>query len=167
MLSTTRLVCSALVMVWCSVQAPSLFGQDPIVPVLPRQDPILPHGDPLLQSSQEERTQQEDTRRDRRLKQPEPSSGDSSGLAPQDTGISDPSVNPGQAAGMKTVHGRIIESQTDRHVLHQRNGSDMTLVVDAETTGDTDLRPGDIVTGIITPQGRVVAIHKNSSPEER
>jgi hypothetical protein len=69
-------------------------------------------------------------------------------------------VNPGQAADMKTVQGRIVESKSDRLVLHQPNGTDRTVHLDAETKGDTNLKPGDVVTGIVTPQGRAVMIQK-------
>ena len=149
------------------------------------QEPILPHGDPRLQSSDEERARRDEIR-DQRLKQqgqgsnyriegerqgsPEhmpPSSGDPSGPARQDTGISDPSVNPGQATGMKTIQGRVVESKADRLVVHQLNGKDTTFLIDGETRGDTDLHPGDVVTGVITPQGRAVAIQREQSSSKK
>jgi hypothetical protein len=152
-------------------------------PALPAwsQEPILPHGDPRKQSSEEENTRREDIR-DQRLKQqgqgqnyriegePHPgnagSSGEATGSARQDTGISDPSVNPGQAAGMKTIHGRILDSKSDRLIVHQLNGAETTLLVDGETKGDTDLYPGDVVTGLVTPQGRAVTIQKEMPSSE-
>jgi hypothetical protein len=162
----TRLACYVLV---CSAAQ--------TLPLL-AQEPILPHGDPRKQSSEEEKAKREDIR-DQRLKQqgqgsnyrvegePQPSanagSSESTSSTRQDTDISDPSVNPGQAAGMKTVQGRVVDSTSDRLVLHQPNGADTTLLVDGETKGDTDLHPGDLVTGLVTPQGRAVTIQKQPS----
>ncbi|HEX2055875.1 MAG TPA: hypothetical protein VHF07_05240 [Nitrospiraceae bacterium] len=155
----------------CSLSIPA-FGQEP----------ILPHGDPRLQSSEEEKARREEIR-DQRLKQqgqgshyriegePQPpggktgtSSDEPRATGRQDTGISDPTVNPGQAAGMETIQGRVIESNRDRHVIRQRNGIETTLMVDAETRGDTDLHPGDVITGTVTSQGRAVAVQKKSDP---
>lgn len=147
------------------------------------QDAILPQGDPRLRSTEEERARQEDIR-DSRLKQQgqgsnyhiegerqplsgqgDTASGDPNGLARQDTGLADPTVNPGQASGMQRVQGRIVQSEAGRHVVRQLSGGDATLVVDARTAGDTDLQPGDIITGFITPQGRAVAIKKEPRSE--
>jgi hypothetical protein len=170
MISTTRLVCSAVLC--CAVQSLPVFAQEP----------ILPHGDPRKQSSEEEKARRGDIR-DQRLKQqgqgsnyriegePQPSANagspdESNEPSRQDTGISDPSVNPGQAAGMKTVHGRIVDSKSDRLIVHQLNGGDTTLLVDGETRGDTDLHPGDVVTGLVTPQGRAVTIQKEGSSSQ-
>jgi len=148
------------------------------VPAL-SQDAILPQGDPRLRGTQ---TQQEDIR-DKRLKQQgqgpnyrvegerqrpagkaDSSTGGSNNVARQDTGIADPSVNPGQSVGMQTVQGRIITSNGDTHIVRQLTGMDTTLVVDGRTAGDTDLHPGDVITGTITSQGRAVAIHKEARP---
>jgi hypothetical protein len=147
------------------------------------QEAILPKGDPRLQQSAEERAKREDIR-DSRLKQqgqgpnyrvegePHPSPGlggapdqNPNGLARQDTGLADPSVNPGQAAGMQRVQGRIIQSEADTHVVRQLSGPDTKLVVDARTKGDTDLHPGDVVTGFVTAQGRAVMVHKERRPQ--
>jgi hypothetical protein len=156
----------------CSLAIPA-FGQEP----------ILPHGDPRLKSSEEEKARREEIR-DQRLKQqgqgshyriegePQPSGGKTGSTSDepkasgrQDTGISDPTVNPGQAAGMETIHGRVIESNKGRHVIRQRNGIETTLTVDAETRGDTDLHPGDVITGTVTSQGRAVAVQKKSDSD--
>lgn len=101
------------------------------------QEAVLPQGDPRLRAAE-----------------------DPDGLTRQDTGLADPSVNPGQASGMQSVQGRIIKSDGNTHIVRQLSCPDTTLTVDARTAGDTKLHPGDIVTGLITPQGRAVAIHK-------
>lgn len=142
------------------------------------QEAILPHGDPRLRADAQENQRREEIR-DKRLKQqgqgpnyrvegePKPSPGprepvsrESHGLARQDTGIEDPSVNPGQSSGMRSVRGRIIKSEADTYTIRQPSGDDTTMVVDARTAGDRDLHPGDVITGIITPQGRAVTVEK-------
>ena len=64
---------------------------------------------------------------------------------------------------MKTVHGRILDSKSDRLIVHQLNGAEATLFVDGETKGDINLQPGDVITGTVTPQGRAVTIQKEAS----
>lgn len=149
------------------------------------QEAILPHGDPRLRGTESDKAAREQLR-DSRLKQqgqgshyriegePQPSAGprdpttDQDNLARQDTGMADPSVNPGQAAGMQRVQGRVIQSEADTHVVRQLNGPDATLVVDARTAGDKDLHPGDVITGFVTAQGRAVVIKKEQpEPTER
>jgi len=168
-----RMSIPASAWLWCAVS---------VVPVS-AQEAILPHGDPRLQESETERASREEMR-DSRFKQqgqgsnyrvegePQPSAGpgetagdDPNGLARQDTGLADPSVNPGQASGMQRVQGRIIQSEADTHVVRQLNGPDTRLVVDARTAGDKELQPGDVITGFVTAQGRAVVIKKEQRPE--
>jgi hypothetical protein len=141
------------------------------------QDAILPHGDPRARDTEAEAARREQIR-DERLKQQgqgpnyriegelQGNKEDSLGAhdappAPQDTGLSDPSVNPGQAAGMKEVRGRIVKSEENVHTVRMPNGKEATLQVDAATTGDKDLRPGDHISGTVSPQGRAIVIHKD------
>ncbi|HEY5931918.1 MAG TPA: hypothetical protein VIT63_03330 [Nitrospira sp.] len=91
---------------------------------------------------------------------------DAPGMGRQDTGIADPSVNPGQAAGTKNIQGRIVQSDEKTHTVRQGNGEETVLIVDDYTRGDTDLRPGDFITGKLTRQGRAVIV-KKESPSER
>jgi hypothetical protein len=137
----------------------------PVVPALSQQA-ILSQGDPQLETTAEDAARREAIR-DSLLKQqesrPSASQGEShdpNGFTRQDTGLSDPSVNPGQASGMQSVQGRIIKSEGATHIVRQLSGPDATLMVDARTAGDKDLHPGDVITGLISPQGRAVVIHK-------
>ncbi|HKC93487.1 MAG TPA: hypothetical protein VKB81_05640 [Nitrospira sp.] len=41
------------------------------------------------------------------------------------------------------------------------------MSLDAATAGDRNVRPGDIVTGAITGQGRAIAIHKEPLAADR
>jgi hypothetical protein len=142
------------------------------------QDAILPHGDPRARDTDAEAARRE-VIRDEHMKQQgqgpnyriegelqgntDDSLGSRERPAPQDTGLSDPSVNPGQASGMREVRGRIIKSEEDVHTVRMANGQDATLKVDANTTGDKDLRPGDEISGTMTPQGRAVTLHKEKA----
>jgi hypothetical protein len=140
------------------------------------QDAILPQGDPRLNNSPEEQARRDATR-DSRLKQQgqgpnyrvegelqggerQATVGDPNGPSRQDTGLADPSVNPGQASGMKRVQGRVIKSEDRTHTVRLATGGDTTLMVDDRTRGDKDLRPGDVITGILTPEGRAVMVQK-------
>jgi hypothetical protein len=147
------------------------------VPAL-SQEAILPHGDPRLRDSDEERAEI----RERRLTQQgqgeeyrvegkeqggtdAPTAGDPNGLRRQDTGIADPSVNRGQASGMRVVRGEVKQATLKTIVVEDSNGKEARMSIDAATAGDRDIRPGDIITGTVTAQGRAVAIHKEQGAE--
>ena len=83
----------------------------------------------------------------------------------QETGIDDPSVNPGQASGMRVVRGQVKQATLKTIVVEDANGKQSTMSIDAGTAGDRDIRPGDVITGTVTAQGRAVAIHKESGIE--
>jgi hypothetical protein len=93
--------------------------------------------------------------------------GETTGKARKDTGVSDPTVNPGQASGMRVVRGEVKQASPKTIVVEDSSGKETTISVDAGTAGDRDVRPGDIITGTITGQGRAVAIHKEAARAER
>ena len=167
-MNTQKVVLSAIVGMLC--QAVPVFSQDA----------ILPPGDPRLRDQPSE--QQRDEIRQRRLKQHGQgtdhrvqgtrqggtigsTAGGSNGLRRQETGLADPSVNPGQASGMRVVRGEVKQATLKTIVVEDSNGKEVTLSIDAATAGDRDIRPGDVITGTVTPQGRAVAIHKESGLE--
>jgi hypothetical protein len=82
-----------------------------------------------------------------------------SGTSRQETGIDDPSVNPG------VVRGEVKQATLKTIVVEDANGKQSTMSIDAATAGDRDIRPGDVITGTVTAQGRAVAIHKESGIE--
>jgi hypothetical protein len=88
-----------------------------------------------------------------------------SGTSRQETGIDDPSVNPGQASGMRVVRGEVKQATLKTIVVEDASGKESTMSIDAATAGDRDIRPGDVITGTVTAQGRAVAIHKESGIE--
>lgn len=171
-MNTRRVVAFALVLMCQSIPAMPVWAQEA----------ILPHGDPRLGEQPGERQQRTDAR-DRRLKQqgqgqdyrvqgqPQDgkqaaTAGDPNGAKRQETGIADPSVNPGQASGMRVVRGEVKQATLKTIVIEDSNGKEATMSIDAATAGDRDIRPGDVITGTVTPQGRAVAIHKEAARKE-
>jgi hypothetical protein len=132
------------------------------------QDAILPQGDPRLRDDQERerRLSQQGQGSDYRVQgKPQggtraPTAGDPNGSSRQDSGLADPSVNPGQASGMRVLRGEVKQATLKSVVIEDRNGRQATMSIDPATAGDRDIRPGDVVTGTVTAQGRAVAIHK-------
>jgi len=86
--------------------------------------------------------------------------GETPGKVRQDTGLADPTVNHGQASGMRVVRGEVKQASPKTIVIEDSKGKETTMSVDAGTAGDRDVRPGDIITGTITGQGRAITIHK-------
>lgn len=86
--------------------------------------------------------------------------GETPGKTRPDTGLADPTINPGQASGMRVVRGEVKQASPKTIVIEDSKGKETTMSVDAGTAGDRDVRPGDIITGTITGQGRAVTIHK-------
>lgn len=147
------------------------------------RDAILPQGHPRLQESDTSEHDRREEIRKKRLKQqgqgdnyriegerqggtdrsiPDPST-DLGGR--QDTGLADPSVNPGQAEGLRSIRGEIVNSQDNTHTVRQKSGEDTILTVDDYTRGDTELRPGDQITSTLTQQGRAVIVTKDPPPD--
>ena len=84
------------------------------------------------------------------------------GFERQDTGISDPTVNPGQAAGTRTVHGTVLRLQDGGYIVRDGRGQDITVLMDEDTAGDRDISAGDYVETKLTRQGRAIMIRKES-----
>lgn len=102
------------------------------------QEAILPHGDPRLQETDGTEGNRREEIRKNRLKQQgqgknyrvegqlqggskEPIIDDAKGHDREGTGIEDPSVNPGQASGLKTVRGRVMKSEEKAITIEQVN----------------------------------------------
>lgn len=77
--------------------------------------------------------------------------------------MDDPTVNPGQASGMRVLRGEVKQAGIKTIVIEDRNGKQVTMSIDPATAGDRDIRPGDVITGTVTAQGRAVTIHKEAS----
>ncbi|HKR80764.1 MAG TPA: hypothetical protein VJR69_13740 [Nitrospira sp.] len=141
------------------------------------QEAILPQGDPRLR---EQSTDKHQDAAESRLKQqgqgpnyrvqgkPQGGTGGTTagapnGLSRQETGMDDPTVNPGQASGMRVLRGEVKQAGIKTIVIEDRNGKQVTMSIDPATAGDRDIRPGDVITGTVTAQGRAVTIHKEAS----
>jgi hypothetical protein len=165
MISVVR--CTILVAVCSAIVVPSVIAKDA----------ILPHGDPRLQGPEEaDQIRPEEIRKNRMKQQGQgenyrvegelqggskgPKADEVKGHDRQGTGIEDPSVNPGQASGLKTVRGRVLKSEQDALTIEQVNGKETVLTIDPQTRLNTDLHPGDRITGTVTNQGRAVMVQK-------
>ena len=142
------------------------------------QDAILPKGDPRLQTVEQQSTHDKEAH-DERLKQQGQGSNyrvdgvrqggtdnpasSREAVGQENTGLSDPSVNPGQAAGMKKYRGRILKSEKNVHTIQLRNGKQAKIEIDANTTGDKEVQVGDRISGKMTPQGRAITSHIDKS----
>jgi hypothetical protein len=146
------------------------------------QDAILPQGNPELQKPHAAEQDRREEIRKNRLKQQgqgenyrvegELQGGSSGpkveakrGHDREQTGMEDPSVNPGQASGLKTVRGRVLKSEETALTIEQVNGEEAVLMIDPKTSLNTNLHPGDRITGTVTNQGRAVVIEKESKPK--
>jgi hypothetical protein len=146
------------------------------------QEAILSQGDPRLQQSDGVAKDRQEEIRKNRLKQQGqgenyrvegelqggskgPTSHPKKGHDRQATGIEDPSVNPGQAAGLKTIRGRVLKSEEQSLTVEIVKGKVTTFTVDPETKLTTQLRPGDRVTATVTNQGRAVTVHKEDKSQ--
>jgi uncharacterized protein YdeI (BOF family) len=88
------------------------------------------------------------------------------GFEQQDTGISDPTVNPGQAAGTRTIHGIVLRLQDRGYVIRDAKGHEVSVLIDEETTGDREVSPGDYIETTLTRQGRAITMTKQSPSDE-
>ncbi len=146
------------------------------------RDAILPQGDPRFQQSDAAEQEAREEIRKNRLKQQ--GQGDnyrvegelqggskgpiiegSQGHDREGTGIEDPSVNPGQASGLKTVRGRVIKSEEKAITIEQMNGEETVLTIDPQTRFNADIHPGDRITGTVTNQDRAVIVQEEGKPQ--
>jgi len=145
-------------------------------------DIILPQGDRTLQESDVvDKDRGEEIRKNRLKQQGQaenyriegqhqggskgPKSPPGVGHNRQDTGIEDPSINPGQSAGLKTIRGRIFKSEANTLTIEQENGKETVLTIDPQTRLNTELHPGDRITATVTNQGRAVVVQKEGKPK--
>ncbi|QPD04521.1 MAG: hypothetical protein Nkreftii_002295 [Candidatus Nitrospira kreftii] len=145
-------------------------------------DTILPQGEPRLQQSDAAKQERREEFRKNRLKQQGqgenyriegqlqggskgPIIEDSQGHDREGTGIEDPSVNPGQASGLKTVRGRVTKSEEKTITIEQVNGEETVLTIDPQTTLNADIHLGDRITGTVTNQSRAVIVQKEGTPQ--
>jgi|GEM_PF-3257173 hypothetical protein len=168
-----RTVCRGfMICAWSALSLSAVLAQEAI---LPQGDPRLKEPDPAVQDRQEEirknRLKQQGQGENYRIEgelqggSKGPKSHPAKGHDRQATGIEDPSVNPGQASGLKTIRGRVIKSEENALTIETVKGREVTLTVDPETKRNSELHPGDRITGTVTNQGRAVSVQKESKPK--
>jgi len=168
-----RIVRRASVIVFCGALWTSFVSAE---------EAILPQGDPRLQESDAAEQARREEMRKKRLKQQGqgenyrvegelqggskgPKTDDAKGHNRQDTGIEDPSVNPGQASGLKTVRGRVLKSEETALTIERPNDKEIVLTIDPLTKFNTSIHPGDRITATVTNQGRAVEVQKEGKPK--
>ncbi len=166
-------VVSVIFIVACSVCLPCRASGN---------DAILPQGDPRLQASDaEEHNRREEIRKNRLKQQGQgenyriegelqggsrgPKTEETTGHNREETGLEDPSVNPGQASGLKTVRGRVLKAEENSLTIEQANGEETVLTIDPRTRLNRNVHPGDRITGTVTNQGRAVVVQKEGTPQ--
>jgi len=162
-----------IVTLFCSVLSTSFVSA---------QDAILPQGNPELQKPDAANQDRREEIRKNRLKQQGQGEnykvegefqGGSSGPKVEakrghdreQTGIEDPSVNPGQASGLKTVHGRVLKSEETALTIERSNDKEIVLTIDPQTRFNANIHPGDRITATVTNQGRAVEVQKEGKPK--
>jgi hypothetical protein len=146
------------------------------------RDAVLPQGAPEIQKpNTEDQSRREEIRTKRQKQQGQsenyrvkgnlqggsagPKANEIKGHNRQDTGIEDPSVNPGQAKGLKTIRGRVLRSDEHTLTIEQGNGQEAAMTLDPQTRTNHNFHPGDRITGTVTNQGRAVVIQKQGRPK--
>jgi hypothetical protein len=66
---------------------------------------------------------------------------------------------------MRVVRGEVKQATLKTIAVEDANGKEVTMSIDVATTGDRDIRPGDVITGTVTAHGRAVAIHNEPGIE--
>ena len=153
-----------------------------VVPTVMAKDAILPQGDPRLKESDAiEQDRREETRKNRLRQQGQaenyrvegklqggskgPKADEAKGHDRQGTGIEDPSVNPGQASGLKNVRGRVLKSEETVMTIERTNDKEIVLTIDPQTRFNANIHPGDRITATVTNQGRAVEVQKEGKPK--
>lgn len=80
--------------------------------------------------------------------------------------MSDPTVNPGQGVGTRTIHGLVLRLQDRGYVIRDAKNHEVSVVMDEETTGDKEVSPGGYIETKLTRQAQAITIMKQSPPEE-
>jgi len=164
LMKTNQILVFCVFMLSCS--ATSVLAQDAI---LPQNDPRLNHDEQAQEAVRNTRMKQQEQGPNYRVEgemqggQRQATAGEPDGLTRQDTRLSDPSVNPGQATDMEVVQGTVKQANPKLIIVENQHGKSITLFMDATTVGDRDVRPGDLITGRITKQGLAIVIHKETT----
>jgi len=85
-------------------------------------------------------------------------------LAEDKTGISDPSVNPGQAQGFRIVQGEVLKMEGNTYLVRDETGKEIRLTITKDSKIEKAFEVGDRIVAQVSDQGLVTLINKSETP---
>jgi len=85
-------------------------------------------------------------------------------VAADKTGISDPSVNPGQAQGFRIVQGEVLKMEGNTYLVRDETGNEIRLTVTKDSKIEKAFEVGDRIVAQVSDQGLVTLINKSETP---
>ena len=85
-------------------------------------------------------------------------------VAEDKTGISDPSVNPGQAQGFRIVQGEVLKMEGNTYLVRDETGKEIRLTVTKDSKIEKAFEVGDRIVAQVSDQGLVTLINKSETP---
>jgi len=85
-------------------------------------------------------------------------------VAADKTGISDPSVNPGQAQGFRIVQGEVLKMEGNTYLVRDETGKEIRLTVTKDSKIEKAFEVGDRIVAQVSDQGLVTLINKSETP---
>jgi uncharacterized protein YdeI (BOF family) len=79
------------------------------------------------------------------------------------TGISDPSVNPGQAQGFRIVQGEVLKMEGNTYLVRDETGNEIRLTVTKDSKVEKAFEVGDRIVAQVSDQGVVTLINKSET----
>src|SRR5438105_3455796 len=84
-------------------------------------------------------------------------------LADDKTGISDPSVNPGQAQGFRIVQGEVLKMEGNTYLVRDETGKEIRLTITKDSKIEKAFEVGDRIVAQVSDQGLVTLINKSET----
>ncbi len=85
-------------------------------------------------------------------------------LAEDKTGISDPSVNPGQAQGFRIVQGEVLKMEGNTYLVRDETGKEIRLTITKDSKIEKAFEVGDRIVAQVSDQGVVTLINRSDTP---
>ena len=79
------------------------------------------------------------------------------------TGMSDPSVNPGQAPGFRIVQGEVLKMEGNTYLVRDETGNEIRLTVTKDSKIEKAFEVGDRIVAQVSDQGLVTLINKSET----
>ena len=84
-------------------------------------------------------------------------------VAEDKTGISDPSVNPGQTQGFRIVQGEVLKMEGNTYLVRDETGNEIRLTVTKDSKIEKAFEVGDRIIAQVSDQGLVTLINKSET----